>query len=151
MRPHCQGETPPMFKRPPHTHHTLVVTLDLPPRALDFISAHAIDAVEAVLAQLAALAAVPPVVLQVLTPTITHGFGGGAHALAVLAELLTVVDVAALSTGAAVGLVGLQVLQGWQGNKMQQKRVRASKGNAWHSLTCESENTVVSWRFAEAL
>jgi hypothetical protein len=38
-----------------------------------------------------------------------------------------------------------------KGTKLQQKRVRASKGNAWHSLTCESENTVVSWRFAEAL
>jgi hypothetical protein len=113
--PQCKDETSPIFRRPTHTHHTLVAALDLPIRALDLIPAHAVDAVKAGVAQLAALAAVPPVVLQVFAPTITHGFGGGAHALAILAELFTVVDVAALAAGATVGLVCLQVLQRWQG------------------------------------
>lgn len=87
-----------------------MVTLDLTSRALDLIRTHSIDAVKPRVAQLATSATVPPVVLQILAPVCAHGLACRAHALAVLAELDWVVQVAVLATLSAVCLVCFEVL-----------------------------------------
>jgi hypothetical protein len=86
-----------------------VATLDLARWALDLVPTHAIDAVKARVAQLAACTAVLPVGLQVLAPAVAHGLVGGAHALAVLAELAGLV--AALTALATVLAVDQWVLR----------------------------------------